>query len=95
MASQGASDREAKALRVARQVIDDHRLKNLIQEVQVEGAADASGQDALYVWLVVADDQRPAAETVKGLTDIATAIRDRLLEHATSPWPYVSFKSAA
>lgn len=95
MTVQAETALQSEAARIAREVVDAHPLKERIKGIQVESAEDASGQDALYVWLTITDDQKIAGDTVRGLHEISTAIRDRLLDRAPKPWPYVRFKSAA
>ena len=60
-----------------------------VRNVRVSGGEDASGDEALWVWLIVEEGSVAQAERKESLKAFESAIRSRLAACAPGVWPYI------
>lgn len=79
--------------RILEQVLRQ-RPPNMIRGVRAELGEDSSGDPALFVYLIVDDEDLSDAQIAE-LSAYASKVRDSVLEMDASRFPYVQLKTAA
>lgn len=60
-----------------------------VRDIEVREDLDASGDVAVWVWIVTAEDIPDQAEAQPVLADLRMRIRQKLSRHAPGLWAYI------
>lgn len=60
-----------------------------VQDLRVSTGQDASGDEALWIWLIVDPDSVSEAGAMNALQDLRNQLRARVSELAPDVWPYI------
>lgn len=74
----------------AREVVDRTKLPPFVVDRRVELDVDSTGETAVWIWIIVADDTELAADDVSSLRN---ALRAELRRADVELWPYVRIRT--
>lgn len=79
--------------RVIRDVIDARDRPAAIKGYEIEFGDDHSGDQAVWIWLLVKDEVQPSQELLEQVLPFSRKLGSDLLEKRLSHWPYVRFRT--
>lgn len=81
--------------KLARKTLAKMDLPKDVKAYGIELGLDSTGDPALWIWLDVANADRPTSARVTRLRNFSDRISRALLDEGVSRWPYVRLRAAA
>ena len=64
-----------------------------VVRIELEEGFDSTGDPALYIWVLLADDTPDEEQTWQKVREIRRIIRETLHDAQEERWPYVRFRT--
>jgi len=80
--------------RIIEEIIGRHadKLPDGFKRIDFEFGEDSTGDPAVRVFLVTADDRAPTKEQAVAIDELADALRSEIIAARTDHWPYVGIR---
>jgi hypothetical protein len=85
-----ASDGEARAIG---DILQAHPWPVPVKGFELEFGEDSTGDPAVWIWLMIADDEQPSSQKMRELSQFRREVQSAITAAGVSRWLHVRFRA--